>query len=220
MSLVNLDWKPYLQEEFEKPYYKEITNFLKEQYNTKIIYPPQNKIFACLSTPPQDIKVIIVGQDPYHGENQANGLAFSVSPGVKIPPSLKNIYKELENEYKKPMPPTGDLTGWSNQGVLLLNTSLSVEKGLAASHSNIGWQMFTDKIIKTMSDNFNNNVFILWGSHAKAKKSLIDEKKHLILTSAHPSPFSVTGFLGNNHFLQTNDYLTQHKKMAIDWFDI
>lgn len=220
MSLVNLDWKPYLQEEFEKPYYKEITSFLKEKYNTKTIYPPQNKIFACLATPPKDVKVIIVGQDPYHGENQANGLAFSVSPGVKIPPSLKNIYKELEREYEKPMPQTGDLTGWSNQGVLLLNTSLSVEKGLAASHSGIGWQTFTDKIIKTMSDNFDNNVFILWGSHAKAKKVLIDESKHLILTSAHPSPFSVTGFLGNNHFLETNKYLTQHNKAPIDWYNI
>lgn len=220
MSFINQAWKPYLQEEFDKDYYKSISSFLKEENKTKTIYPPQEKVFSCLALPPEDIKVIVVGQDPYHGPNQANGLAFSVNPGIKIPPSLKNIYKELEQEYSKKMPENGDLTSWSEQGVLLLNTSLTVEKGLAASHSNIGWQNFTDKIIKIISQSFSNNVFILWGAHAKAKQALIDEEKHLVLTSAHPSPFSVTKFLGNNHFIKTNDYLKAHNKNEIDWFSI
>lgn len=220
MSFIHEDWKPYIQEEFNKDYYKYISQFLREEKKTKTIYPPQDKMFSSLSVPPQSIKVIIVGQDPYHGPGQANGLAFSVNPGVKVPPSLKNIYKELEQEYGKKMPENGNLTSWVNQGVLLLNTSLSVEKGIAASHSGIGWQTFTDKIIKIMSESFENNVFILWGAHAKAKQCLINEEKHLVLTSAHPSPFSVTKFLGNNHFLKTNEYLKKHNKVEVDWFSI
>lgn len=221
MSKIHNDWLPYLGAEIEKDYYKDISKFLKLQEELKkTIFPPQDKIFRALSVPPQDIKIIIVGQDPYHNFNQANGLSFSVERGEKIPPSLQNIYKELQAEYQQVPPTHGDLTRWHEQGVLLLNTSLTVEKGLAGSHSKIGWQNFTDAIIRTLSDNFDKNVYILWGNHAKAKEALIDTKNNLILSSAHPSPFSATKFFGNNHFRLANAYLEKQGKKPVDWFDL
>jgi uracil-DNA glycosylase len=215
------DWKSILKEEFEKEYYKNILLFIKEEEeNGKIIYPKKEKIFKSLEIAPSKIKVIIIGQDPYHGENQANGLAFSVEIGQKIPPSLRNIYKEIEAEFGYKMSKkNGDLTCWFNQGVLLINTSLTVEKSKPGSHKDIGWSQFTDTIIKKISDNFDRKIFILWGSHAIKKQQIIDEKKHLILTSNHPSPFSAyRGFFGNNHFKKANNFLIENNQTPIDWF--
>ncbi len=221
MSKINLEWSQYLKTEIEQDYYKKITEFLKKEMSTgKEIFPPQDKIFRALSINPKDVKVIIVGQDPYHNVGQANGLSFSVEKGITIPPSLKNIYKELEKEYGQKMPEHGDLSAWFEQGVMLLNTSLTVERNLPASHSKIGWERFTNKIIQTLSDNFENNVYILWGAHAKSKAPLINAQKNLILSSAHPSPFSVTKFYGNNHFKLANEYLKSHNRPEIDWFSI
>lgn len=214
------DWKSILKEEFEKEYYKNILLFIKEEEeNGKIIYPKKEKIFKSFEISPSKIKVIIIGQDPYHGENQANGLAFSVEIGQKIPPSLRNIYKEIEAEFGYEMSKkNGDLTCWFNQGVLLINTSLTVEKSKPGSHKDIGWSQFTDTIIKKISDNFDRKIFILWGSHAIKKQQIIDEKKHLILTSNHPSPFSAyRGFFGNNHFKKANNFLIENNQTPIDW---
>lgn len=214
------DWECILCEEFNKDYFKNIQNFLKEQENMgKIIYPNKKNIFKCLDISPKEIKVVILGQDPYHGENQANGLAFSVSKNVKLPPSLRNIFKEIEEEYDVKMSKkNGDLTPWAKQGVLLLNTILTVEKSIPSSHKNIGWSIFTDKIIQKISENFEKKIFLLWGSHAIKKYKLIDEKKHLILTSNHPSPLSAyRGFFGNNHFKKANDYLIENNESIIDW---
>lgn len=217
---INQQWKPYLEAEFQKDYMKKITAYLKEARLTKEIYPPSSQIYAALNIPPERVSVVIVGQDPYHGANQANGLAFSVNKGVTVPPSLKNIYKELKNEYMKEPPLHGDLTNWVNQGVLLLNTSLTVEASTPASHASIGWTTFTDEIIKSLSKKFEGVVYMLWGAHAKSKIPLINAANNLILASAHPSPFSVTKFLGNNHFKLANEYLRKHGKPEIDWFDV
>lgn len=219
--MINQEWKDLLKHEVEKEYFKNMIKHINNQIKDgKTIYPPTNLTYNALYLAPKDIKIIIVGQDPYHNPNQANGLAFSVEKGVTIPPSLKNIYKELELEYQKKMPAHGDLTGWRNQGVMLLNTSLSVEKNSPASHSKIGWQTFTDKIISIMSEKYDNNVYILWGAHAKEKIKLIDNTKNLVLTSAHPSPFSATKFFNNNHFKLANEYLNKCNKKEIDWFAI
>jgi uracil-DNA glycosylase len=211
-------WKPYLDAEFKKPYFKGLSKFLKEEYNEKTIYPPKSQVFSAFATDLNDVKVVIIGQDPYHGPNQAHGLAFSVNPQVSIPPSLLNIFKEIHSDIGSPIPANGDLRHWAKQGVLLLNNTLTVEAHKAASHRNKGWEQFTDAMIEMLSSKRENLVFILWGRDARAKKDLIDESKHLVLESPHPSPFAAHyGFFGNKHFSKTNFYLENHGKTPIDW---
>ncbi|MFM2392315.1 MAG: hypothetical protein RLZZ546_292 [Bacteroidota bacterium] len=212
-------WKKLLSKEFEKEYFKEIRKFLhKEKSDGKIIYPPGNLIFKAFDlTPVSNLKVIILGQDPYHNPGEAMGLCFSVPKNVKIPPSLINIYKELHLDVGTEMPSHGDLTQWAEQGVLLLNAFLTVEKNIPTSHSKIGWNEFTDGVIKTVSDQLENIVFLLWGNFAKSKSILIDNQKHLILSSAHPSPLAGKAFFNNHHFSKTNEYLTAHGKKEINW---
>lgn len=213
-------WKTVLQEEFTKLYMKTLGDFLRsEKAAGKIIYPKGALIFNALnSTPLNKVKVVILGQDPYHGPNQAHGLSFSVQPGVTPPPSLMNIYKELKRDLNIDPPSHGCLQSWAEQGVLLLNTSLTVEANKAASHSKQGWQQFTDKIIEIVNNYCEHVVFILWGSHAQSKRNLIDPKKHLILCSAHPSPLSAhRGFFGCGHFSKANYFLEKHAITPINW---
>jgi len=213
-------WKTVLQEEFTKLYMKTLGDFLRsEKAAGKIIYPKGALIFNALnSTPLNKLKVVILGQDPYHGPNQAHGLSFSVQPGVTPPPSLINIYKELKRDLNIDPPSHGCLQSWAEQGVLLLNTSLTVEANKAASHSKQGWQQFTDKIIEIVNNDCEHVVFILWGSHAQSKRNLIDPKKHLILCSAHPSPLSAhRGFFGCGHFSKANYFLEKHAITPINW---
>jgi len=216
--MAHINWTKYLEEEIKKDYFKNILNKLDiEEKKGKIIYPEKKKWFNVLNMNPDDIKVVIIGQDPYHGENQAHGYSFSVQKGIKIPPSLKNIYKEIEREFNIEMSQTnGDLTSWIEQGVFLLNTILTVEKSNPSSHKNIGWDKFTDKLIEIISENYENVVFLLWGKFAESKKHLIKSEKHLILISAHPSPYSAHNFFGNNHFLLTNNYLKSKNIKEID----
>ncbi|BCG26220.1 uracil-DNA glycosylase [Pseudomonas tohonis] len=213
-------WKEALRDEFDKPYMKALGEFLRaEKAAGKVIFPPGPLIFNALnSTPLDEVKVVIIGQDPYHGPGQAHGLCFSVQPGVPIPPSLLNIYKELKRDLNIDMPDHGHLQSWAEQGVLLLNTSLTVEQARAGSHANQGWQPFTDRVIEVVSAHQPNLVFLLWGSHAQSKQRLIDSTKHLVLRSAHPSPLSAyRGFLGNGHFSRCNKFLEQHGLAPIDW---
>lgn len=213
-------WKSALREEFDKPYMRELGEFLRrEKAAGKVIYPPGPLIFNALnSTPLDQVKVVIIGQDPYHGPGQAHGLCFSVQPGVPTPPSLQNIYKELQRDLNVPIPSHGYLQHWAEQGVLLLNTSLTVEQARAGSHAQAGWQQFTDRVIEVVNERCDGVVFLLWGSHAQSKQKLIDPRKHLILKSAHPSPLSAyRGFLGNGHFSRTNKFLEQNGKTPIDW---
>ncbi len=213
-------WKQALREEFAKPYMRELGDFLRqEKANGKEIYPPGALIFNALnSTPLERVKVVIIGQDPYHGPGQAHGLCFSVQPGVATPPSLLNIYKELKRDLNIEIPQHGCLQHWAEQGVLLLNTSLTVERGIAGSHANKGWQHFTDKVIETASQHCEHLVFLLWGNHAQSKQRLIDPTKHLVLRSPHPSPLSAhRGFIGNGHFSRANKFLEQHGQSPIDW---
>lgn len=213
-------WKALLAEEFSKPYMLELKKFLKtERAKKKEIYPPGPQIFSALNTTPFDnVKVVILGQDPYHGPGQAHGLCFSVQKDIRKPPSLKNIYKEIERDLCVKMPDSGDLTAWAQQGVLLLNSVLTVEATLAGSHQGKGWETFTDKIISLINEHKKNIVFLLWGTYAIKKASFIDEKKHHVLQSVHPSPLSAhRGFLGNCHFSKTNEYLKKHKIATIQW---
>jgi uracil-DNA glycosylase len=212
-------WKKILQDEFHKPYFGEIVNFLKvEKSQGKIIYPPGQQIFnAFRKTPFDQLKVVLLGQDPYHGAGQAMGLSFSVPDGVKPPPSLVNIFKELQADLHIPVPATGNLTKWAEQGVLLLNASLTVRANEPNSHAKIGWHTFTDSVIYKISLMKQHVVFLLWGAFAKQKQSLIDPSKHLVLQSAHPSPFSVDKFYGCRHFSKTNQYLVQHNIHPINW---
>ncbi|SDK08950.1 Uracil-DNA glycosylase [Pseudomonas delhiensis] len=213
-------WKSALREEFDKPYMRELGEFLRrEKAAGKVIYPPGPLIFNALNSTPLDkVKVVIIGQDPYHGPGQAHGLCFSVQPGVPAPPSLQNIYKELQRDLNIPIPSHGYLQHWAEQGVLLLNTSLTVEHSRAGSHAQAGWQHFTDRVIEVVNERCDGVVFLLWGSHAQSKQKLIDPRKHLILKSAHPSPLSAyRGFLGNGHFSRTNKFLEQNGKAPIDW---
>ena len=212
-------WKEKLQSEFEKPYFKTLTNFIKEEYRTQQIFPPANLIFnafnKCLF---HEVKVVIIGQDPYHNIDQANGLSFSVNDGVRIPPSLLNIYKEIKQDLGKTIPNSGNLERWSHQGVLLLNATLTVRAHNAASHQRKGWEQFTDAVIDILSMECNNIVFILWGNYAQQKGKSIDANRHLVLKSPHPSPLSAhRGFFGNKHFSITNKYLIEHGKQPIDW---
>ncbi len=212
-------WKRELSAEFEKPYFAELTEFVRNEYSTTTIYPPAKLIFNAFDHCPFDkVKAVIIGQDPYHGPGQANGLCFSVNKEIKMPPSLVNIFKEISSDTGKPMPTDGDLTRWSRQGVLLLNATLTVRAGNAGSHQRRGWETFTDAAIRILAEKRENLVFILWGSYAQQKGAFIDRERHLVLTSPHPSPLSAyAGFFGNHHFTLTNDYLAKHGKEPIDW---
>jgi uracil-DNA glycosylase len=212
-------WKQRLTEEFNKPYFVQLIGFVKSEYQSATIYPPGKEIFKAFDNCDfENVKVVIIGQDPYHGPGQANGLCFSVRDGIRIPPSLINIFKEIENDLGKPMPPSGDLERWARQGVLLLNATLTVRAGSAGSHQNKGWETFTDAVIQKISAEKENVVFLLWGAYAQKKGEIIDRNKHLVLMSAHPSPFSADrGFFGNKHFSKTNQYLKSKGLKEIDW---
>ena len=214
-------WTTLIGAETKKDYFKQLMLDVEASYliNDPPIYPPAELVYSALELcPPQNTKVVILGQDPYHGKDQAMGLAFSVLGGTKVPPSLMNIFKELKNDVNMPIPQSGNLSHWANQGVLLLNATLTVEAENAGSHQGKGWEQFTDHIIETISAKQQHVVFILWGNYAQAKSNLIDESKHLILTAPHPSPLSAhRGFFGSKHFSQTNEYLQQHKITPIEW---
>ena len=212
-------WQNVLQDEFEKPYFKNLVSFVKDEYNSQKVYPPGSQIFNAFQMCPFDeVKVVILGQDPYHGPKQANGLAFSVSDDVRIPPSLVNIFKEIKSDLGKDLPPTGNLERWAEQGVLLLNATLTVRAGNAGSHQKKGWEEFTDAVVQKVNDLKEHVVFMLWGAYAQKKGAFIDERKHLVLKSAHPSPFAADrGFFGNRHFSKANAYLVEHGKEPIDW---
>lgn len=212
-------WYEVLKNEFEQTYFIEIKNFLIEEKRRHIVFPPSPLIFNAFNlTPFDNVKVVILGQDPYHNDGQAHGLAFSVPDGIQKPPSLQNIFKELNQDLNIPIPTNGNLEKWAKEGVLLLNASLTVRAHEAASHAKIGWQRFTDAAIKALSDKKQNLVFILWGNYAIAKENLIDHNKHLILKTVHPSPLSASrGFFGCHHFSKTNEYLINHNIKPIDW---
>ncbi len=213
-------WKKVLQKEFSEKYFEELTSFVRSEYQKSTVYPPARFIFNAFELTPFDkVKVVILGQDPYHGENQANGLAFSVNDGIAVPPSLINIYKEIESDLgQKSINKSGNLENWAKQGVLMLNATLTVRAHMAGSHQNKGWERFTDAVIKILSDQKENLVFILWGGYAQKKGSVIDESKHLIIKSTHPSPLSAyNGFFGSKPFSQTNAYLIFNDKEPINW---
>lgn len=216
---IESSWKEVLKNEFQKPYFHQLSSQLnKERDAGTIIYPSEDKIFTAFECTPFDkVKAVIIGQDPYHNPDQAMGLCFATPKSVKRPPSLLNIYKELHRDLGLTIPSHGDISSWANQGVLLLNAMLTVRKNDPGSHRKIGWQEFTDTVISKLSDQRNNLVFILWGNFAKGKSSLIDENKHLILESGHPSPFSAKHFQNNGHFSKTNLYLTQNDIEPINW---
>jgi len=212
-------WKKQLHEEFEKSYFNDLVAFVKDEYSKHTIYPAGSKIFSAFEACSlEDLKVVIIGQDPYHGEGQANGLCFSVAKGVKTPPSLRNIYKELLSDVGKEIPDHGDLSSWSSQGVLLLNATLTVRAKTPGSHQKKGWEEFTDAVIKRIDQEKENVVFMLWGSYAQKKGSVIDRNKHHVLSSPHPSPFSAhRGFLGNQHFSKCNAFLKNKGMKEIVW---
>lgn len=216
----NRSWEKFIYEEMKKEYFQNMRLFLEKEYKDKEVFPLVNEVFKALDLVSyEDVKVVILGQDPYHGEGEAHGLAFSVKKGIKIPPSLRNIFKELKREYPHfEMPESGELYPWAKEGVLLLNTTLTVEKDKANSHNKIGWQFFTDEIIKKLNEREKPLVFILWGKFAISKKMLITNPIHLVLESPHPSPLSASrGFFGNNHFLKVNDFLKSKGIKEIDW---
>lgn len=211
-------WKPFLQSEFAKPYFQELSAFLHEAYAAKTIFPPKAQVFRAFTTDLGAVKVVILGQDPYHTPGAAHGLAFSVPDSQPIPPSLVNIYREIDAEYGHHANPTGNLTNWQRQGVLLLNNVLTVEAHRAGSHRGHGWETFTEAVIRYLNDQRPHLVFLLWGRDARSKKPLIDDSRHLILESPHPSPLSAhSGFFGNNHFRLANQFLEQHDLAPIEW---
>jgi len=216
---IHPSWHKVLEDEFDKEYFKEIKAYLVEEYNAgHTVYPPGQLIFNAFNTTPFDqVKVVVIGQDPYHGEGQAMGLSFSVPQGVKIPASLRNIYKELNQDVGASIPDHGDLTKWAEQGVFLLNAMLTVRAKSAGSHAKIGWQTFTDSVISRVSELKENVIFLLWGNFAKSKKDLIDEMKHYVIESAHPSPLAGNRFFGNHHFSSTNRLLEENGMSPIDW---
>ena len=216
---IESSWKQHLAEEWDKDYFVKLTDFVRQEYRTKTIFPPAAKIFAAFDACPFDhVNVVILGQDPYHDVGQANGLCFSVEPGIPMPPSLINIFKEIKSDIGTDMPENGDLSRWAEQGVLLLNATLTVEAHKAASHQGKGWEEFTDEVIMRLANDRENLVFMLWGSYAIKKGAFIDRNRHLVLTSPHPSPLSAyRGFFGNKHFSKANEYLTLHKKEPITW---
>ncbi len=211
-------WLNALNEEFTKPYFTDLKSFLVDERKQHAIFPPAKRIFAAFDFTPFDkVKVVILGQDPYHGDGQANGLCFSVADGIRKPPSLVNIFKELKEDEGCEIPQTGNLEPWAQQGVFLLNATLTVRANTAGSHQNKGWELFTDAVIKTLSDKKENLVFLLWGNYAKAKTVLIDANKHLVLTAAHPSPLARGAFFGSKHFSKTNEFLRTKRLGEINW---
>jgi len=217
---IDQSWKKQLEPEFEKDYFNKLIDFVKQEYSEHKCFPPGPEIFAAFEHSKfEDTKVVILGQDPYHGIGQANGLCFSVKDGITFPPSLINIFKEIENDLAQPLPTTGNLERWADQGVLLLNATLTVRAHQAGSHQNKGWETFTDLVIQTISEEKENVVFLLWGGYAKKKAKLIDESKHLILTSGHPSPLSANRgyWFGNRHFSKANAYLREQGRDEINW---
>jgi len=212
-------WKERLKDEFEKPYFAELITFVKSEYQTQKVYPPGSLIFSAFDHCPFDeVRVVIVGQDPYHGAGQANGLCFSVADHVRFPPSLQNIFKEIQDDLGKPFPTTGNLERWADQGVLLLNATLTVRASSAGSHQNKGWETFTDSVLQKVSSEKENVVFILWGAYAQKKGAFIDQKRHCVLKSPHPSPFSAhNGFFGSRPFSKANQYLGTKGLTTIDW---
>lgn len=217
---IHESWKPYLQEEFKKPYFESLVDFVKKEYSTTKCYPPGKQIFNAFNACPfHNLKVVIIGQDPYHGFGQANGLCFSVNDGIPHPPSLINIFKEIEKDLGKPYPKSGNLIRWAEQGVLLLNATLTVRANQAGSHQNKGWETFTDNVIKMISEKKENVIFLLWGGYAKKKGKFIDQNKHKVLMSGHPSPLSANrGFwFGNKHFSKTNYLLEQVSQAPVQW---
>ena len=217
---IHQSWKNILSEEFSKPYFLELTNFVRAEYRSHQCYPPGKNIFSAFDHTPFDkVKVVILGQDPYHGPNQANGLCFSVYDNVQHPPSLVNIFKEIESDLLIPYPQNGNLERWADQGVLLLNATLSVRAYQAGSHQNKGWELFTDEVIYKLSERQHGLVFLLWGNYAKKKGAQIDSKKHLVLNCGHPSPLSANRgyWFGNKHFSKTNKYLVETDKDPIEW---
>lgn len=219
MVKIEESWAKRLSQEFEAPYFQELKEFVRSEYQTQVVYPPGKEIFRAFDACPFDrLRVVILGQDPYHGAGQANGLCFSVHPSVKMPPSLVNIFKEIRQDLNKPVPANGDLQRWARQGVLLLNATLTVRASSPGSHQNKGWETFTDAVIDRINREKENVAFLLWGAYAQKKGALINREKHLVLMSAHPSPFSAhSGFFGNRHFSKTNEYLKQHDLEPIDW---
>ena len=218
MFVITQNWYNLLKDDFDSPEYKKLEQFLTKEYKTKTIYPKPEQVFNALNLVKyKDVKVVIIGQDPYHNPNQAMGLSFSVPKGISLPPSLKNIYQELYEDLGIPPSHDGDLSKWAKQGVLLLNSVLSVEQNKPASHQNFGWQTFTDNVISTISLQKKGIIFLLWGNYAKAKKKLIDSKKHFILEAAHPSPLARGAFFGCRHFSKTNKILKSLHKDPIDW---
>jgi uracil-DNA glycosylase len=218
-TLLKNDWKEQLGAELKKSYFQDLLRFLENEYETAVVYPAKEDIFSALdATPYQDVKVVILGQDPYHGPNQAHGMSFSVKPGVPIPPSLRNMFKELEADLEIPFPTHGYLKRWADQGVLLLNTVLTVKRGEANSHKGKGWETFTDRVIAKLNERESPVIFVLWGKPAQQKRKLIDETKHHILTAVHPSPLSAhRGFFGSKPFSTINQLLTQMDKEEINW---
>ena len=217
---ISPSWNALLSSEFEKPYFQALTAFVKKEYSEHTCYPKGKEIFAAFDQcPVENPKVVLLGQDPYHGEGQANGLSFSVRDGIAHPPSLVNIFREIQEDLKLPYPESGNLSRWAEQGVLLLNATLTVRANTAGSHQGQGWETFTDAVIKSISDNCQHIVFLLWGGFAKKKMALIDTQKHCVLSSGHPSPLSANRghWFGNKHFSKTNEYLTSVGKENIDW---
>lgn len=212
-------WKKHLAPEFEKDYFVQLTDFVRNEYAHTTVYPPGRLIFNAFNLCPFDrVKAVIIGQDPYHGPGQAHGLCFSVNDGIAFPPSLQNIFKEIQADLGKPIPTSGNLTRWAEQGVLMLNATLTVRAHAAGSHQRRGWEEFTDAAIRALNNEREHLVFILWGAYAQKKGAFIDRSRHLVLTSAHPSPLSAhNGFFGNHHFSLTNDYLRAHGQTPIDW---
>jgi uracil-DNA glycosylase len=216
---IEASWERRLHGEFEKDYFARLTQFVRSEYATATVYPPGKLIFNAFDLCPFDkVKVVIIGQDPYHGPGQAHGLCFSVNEGIPFPPSLRNIFKEIQDDLGTPVPASGDLTRWAEQGVLLLNATLTVRAGQAGSHQRQGWEEFTDAAIRALATEREHLVFILWGAYAQKKGAFIDRSRHLVLASAHPSPLSAyNGFFGNKHFSRTNAYLVEHGETPIQW---
>lgn len=216
---IESSWEQELHAEFEKPYFKSLVEFVKNEYQTQKVYPPGSLIFSAFNHCPfEKTKVVIVGQDPYHGHGQANGLCFSVNDGINLPPSLKNIFKELANDLNLHIPDSGNLEKWATQGILMLNATLTVRAKSAGSHQKKGWETFTDEVLRIVSERKENIVFILWGAYAQKKGAFIDTSKHLVLKAAHPSPFSAhNGFFGCSHFSKTNHFLQNKGLSSIDW---
>lgn len=217
--IIEESWKKHLTDEFDKPYFTQLVEFVKKEYTNHKIYPPGKQIFSAFDHCSFDnTKVVIIGQDPYHGEGQANGLCFSVADGIRKPPSLVNIFKEIVDDIGKPIPESGNLERWANQGILLLNATLTVRASTPGSHQNKGWEAFTDAVIKVLNEQKQNIVFLLWGSYAQKKGAIIDRSKHQVLESPHPSPFAAhRGFFGSKHFSECNNYLEDYGSVTIDW---